>query len=288
MRRSCCLVAMVSLIGMLTSGPAWASREGAEQPVHVDLAFEFYFGGLHVLSLTADARLTPADYGLNSRLRTRGLANLFFKSVIEARSRGAIMPGSGDDVRPVLVPASFATDTDGKWGARSVAMTYDAQGPVNIEVEPPYHQDKRLPVGPEMRRATLDPQTATLLSLAFRRGVQSCNGSIPVFDGRRRYNLNFKYLGEDRLQGGGKGIYSGPALRCRLVYERIAGFDEEYAREKGDGREHAVTLWIASFEEGRFQLPVKMMADTRFGKALGHLSALQFSSNPVQVTSRRE
>lgn len=255
----------------------------------VDLEFEFYFGGLHVLSLVADGAVGPVNYRLNSELRTRGLTDLFFRSVIRSHSAGRFAPETASAAIPAPkpLPRSFETASDGRWGARRVTIDYADGDPRQIAAEPPYNRDNRTPVSDVLRRATVDPQTAALLSIAAGASERSCGGSVPVFDGRRRYNLNFTYLGTDELRPGKQGFYAGPAVRCRLVYERIAGFDEAYAREHGDGREHEVTIWIAAFADGRLHLPVRMMADTRFGKALGHLRDIDIGMTDKPVRAAR-
>lgn len=260
---------------------AMGDRPASDEALTVDLGFEFYFGGLHVLSLVADGVVGKADYRLKSELRTRGLTDLFFRSVIRSHSAGGFAAdAAATDVAATLpLPRNFETASDGRWGARQVTIDYMDGDPHQVAANPPYNHDNRAPVSDELRRDTVDPQTAALLSIAAGAGEKSCGGSVPVFDGRRRYNLNFTYLGTDELKTGKQGFYSGPAVRCRLVYERIAGFDEAYAREHGDGKEHEVTIWIASFAEGRLHLPVRMMADTRFGKALGHLRFIDIRSS---------
>jgi hypothetical protein len=273
---------------MASDAPAARDAQVAEDTLTVDLGFEFYFGGLHVLSLAAEGAVGPTRYQLESELRTRGLTNLLFRSVIRSHSSGSFAAKAAeiaatDILRPV--PQTFETASDGRWGARRVTIAYADGDPQQVAAEPPYNQDNRAPVGDALRRDTVDPQTAALLSIATGAGERSCGGSVPVFDGRRRYNLNFTYLGADELHADKQGFYTGPAMRCRLVYERIAGFDEAYAREHGDGREHEVTIWIAAFADGRLHLPVRMMADTRFGKALGHLRFIDIdaSDKPVRA-----
>jgi len=72
----------------------------------------------------------------------------------------------------------------------------------------------------EHRRQVLDPLTALLIP-AGDGGEAVCRRSLPIFDGRRRYDLRlaFKRIEQVKADRG----YSGSAVVCTVAFQPLAG-----------------------------------------------------------------
>jgi hypothetical protein len=104
-------------------------------------------------------------------------------------------------------------------------------------------------VSPALQQGTIDPLTATLAAIET-----GCRGTLRVFDGRRRYNLNMTDMGEAEVEAASQQLYAGPARRCRAVVEALGGFWQTDPRQS----ETPTTLdsWIAVPHAGMPPLPV--------------------------------
>ena len=110
--------------------------------------------------------------------------------------------------------------------------------------------------------------------MLFRSSVSSakpCGDTVRVFDGRRRYDIELKYEGQDKLKS--DSGYSGPAVKCTVTYKQLAGFKPNLNKGKALP---VITAWFATFDSAaggpvkKFVVPVKIMTDTPYGVALGH------------------
>jgi hypothetical protein len=107
---------------------------------------------------------------------------------------------------------------------------------------------------------------------------------VRVFDGRRRYDIELRPAGQDRLKT--DGGYSGPAQKCTIVYKQLAGFKPNL--NKGRALP-VITVWFAAMESASggpvrtFMVPVKMMTETPYGVALAH--ARKITIDGTQKTS---
>jgi hypothetical protein len=105
--------------------------------------------------------------------------------------------------------------------------------------EPPPSKD-RVPVTADHRQNITDPLTALLIpASADGDGISkaACDRTLPIFDGRRRYDLKLAFKRIDRVKAD-KG-YAGPAVVCAVTFQPIAGHRASSPTIKflGDGRE---------------------------------------------------
>jgi hypothetical protein len=140
--------------------------------------------------------------------------------------------------------------------------------------DPPYNLN-RYPVTDAEKKAGLDPLGAATAVLAGMHSSPSnpCGTIAAVFDGRRRYNIEFTYLRDEPVKLA--GIYSGTAHLCQLHYDQIAGFKPKILKE---GRALPPAYgWFAEFSNaalpnGHYILPLKLWTATGFGTVTATLA----------------
>jgi len=112
-----------------------------------------------------------------------------------------------------------------------------------VATPPPPPRSGIVPVT-EDRQAIIDPLTAMLVSGATGEGLsqEACRRTLPVFDGRERYDLKLAFKRMDNVTAE-KG-YAGPVVVCSARYEAIAGHRASAPLVKylSEGREIEVAL----------------------------------------------
>ncbi|MCW5751629.1 MAG: DUF3108 domain-containing protein [Alphaproteobacteria bacterium] len=247
---------------------------GAEA-TRLELSFHIFTGGYHAVTMAANLDLGPERYRLETRTSTNGIADVIFRFTQTARVEGALT-ASGPR------PLRFESASDGRWNFRLIEMAYGAEGPELRKLEPPVEADERDEVPLHLRQATLDPLTAAI-SAILREPDRPCTGSAPVFDGRRRYDLHFEAVGYDSLKADQPDGFGGEALRCRIVFEPIAGFMKQYEDRTREARP-PTELWLARIAGARQWLPVRMVSHSGLGRATGHLVSASVDDRPVLLT----
>jgi hypothetical protein len=230
----------------------------------IQLVWQVYLGGFNLGNIGIKSSFAGNGYSAVSRLKTAGVVNSFYEAVIDANSVG-VVAGTG------LQPQKYDSNTVNEKQSQKVGLAYTAAG-VQLESDPPYNTD-RFPVTDEQKRDTLDPLSGLVYSLS---GVsitpdKKCGDTVRVFDGRRRYDIEFKYAGQDNVKT--DGGYVGPAIKCTVTYKQLAGFKPNLNKGKALP---VITAWFATMESAsggpvkKFVVPVKIMTDTPYGVALAH------------------
>ncbi len=245
----------------------------------IDLTFEIYGGGLHVVSLHTQAVLTPHSYEIASQFQTEGIANTLFNGRGSSQARGLLTPNGPKLLR-------YSQEYDGRFGERSIAMMIDEDGGYSVSAIPTdgVHTNG---FSPAIVRNTIDPLTASIFT-AINSSVDPCDQTISVFDGRRVFELQFKELEATRLTPQGAGIYQGDAWKCSLTYKPIAGYTRKWLVSQARDPLRPFTVWLARFDDimgpsgtQPLVLPIRMLMETSTVNATAHLTDATVNGQPL-------
>src|SRR5262245_2236151 len=200
------MLVLAAALLLLAASPALA----AESRLRLD--YDVRYGPLRLMEMHATVDLDDSRYSGQTEMRTVGIAAVIFPWESRAESSGVRIPGG-------LQPKQHRSRGTYRGQKRSVDIDYGASGAVTAHIEPPPEEDWRTAVPLEQRNGTIDPLSAGL-SIAGR----DCSGSVPVFDGRRRYNLKLVDMGEEVVEASTYHVFSGKSHRCRAVVEALSGF----------------------------------------------------------------
>ncbi len=257
-------IALCALI--LSAAPALAAGGsgalGQATPAsQLQMAMTIYAGGITLGKMDMDAAIRGADYHVVSHLNTSGVVNAFWQAEIQATSSGKI---SAKGLTPGLYD-SFDTGHAGK--KQEVALTYEGGNPPRLYADPVY-STTGYEVKPDDAKATLDPLSAVMFiaSGVGAQGGNPCALTAPVFDGRRRYDIEMSKARDIAVKMD-NGLYQGKAVQCDIRYRQIAGYRPRVL--KSNEAFPAIHAWIASFPStvtGRdYTLPLRVWADTKYG-----------------------
>jgi len=224
------------------SAPAVASQTRE----HIHVTFNGYFLGFRVMKTTIEAEITGDTYETTANFRTAGLAGMFKVSRIQALANGAVN-GSG------LEPIHYEHRNLASSKNRVIQIDFTPDDTYSTVIPefgsmgvPPATREERLPA--------LDPISA-FLSIGVEGGDAPCVRTVPIFDGKQRYDLRFEPVEFEPIRVRG---YRGDAWRCNVFYTPVSGFDpedlaapEDYARP--------MEMWLADMGDNRW-VPVRIRA----------------------------
>jgi hypothetical protein len=130
---------------------------------------------------------------------------------------------------------------------------------VELVAEAAADAKERVPVTEAHRLGVLDPLSALLIPVGGTGGVltaEACQRSLPVFDGRRRYDLKLAFKRTDKVKAD-KG-YQGAAVVCSLVFQPIAGHRPGSALVKYLSQGRDMELWLAPIAGTRILAPFRL------------------------------
>jgi len=224
-----------------------------------------------------------AAYEISGSARVTGVLRAVSSGKGVAAARGNL---SGNK----MVPRVYAmnAEADGKAEVARIAMSAGAVK--EMDVEPPLKPlPDRVPLTPGVLQNVIDPMsgafiyvpgTADLLSSA------ACERSIPVFDGRQRYDISLAYVRTEKVKADG---YTGPAVVCSVRYAPVAGhrptrYTVKYMMENKD-----MLVWLVPVAGTRLLAPFKVSVATLIGTAVLEAESFetQAKADPVSVSAPR-
>ena len=239
---------------------AAAAAFGQDAPAGGDSPGQFFaeYSGsvyfLQVADISLSARLDADTYSAAATFQSAGLLRWFDDTDISASAVG-YRTGEG------LAPFRYEHVNRANDKGRLVGVDFPG-GRAVPDINPPFGSMGEPPASDEERDGALDPVSVILqLIIAAGRGEggQVCQGRLPVFDGKSRYDLRFENLGMDDVR---TRAYRGAAVRCQAYVEPISGYDpgdrpteEEIARP--------VNMWFAQMDG--MHIPVRFRASTQIG-----------------------
>lgn len=232
--------------GLVRAAPVPAPQGQAK------VVLEGYALALPVARAEISLNLGPAGYGILASYRTSGILG-----AIASGAQTATVSGRwrGEGASPGLLRS------DGSYhGApHHTAVDFAATPPATRVLEPA--EDGREPVPASRTAGSIDP--FSMLALAIHRLQQTgrCDLSALVFDGRRLGRVTMRDRGEETLPSSGRSNFAGPAHRCEMEGQLLAGFKRgETTREQQP--KHG-TVWFApTGGAGEPPMPVRGLFDT--------------------------
>ena len=255
-------LAALALLGLSLPASAAGGATSPSQPgSQLQVAMTLYAGGITMGKADLDATIRGGDYQVVSNLQTQGVVNAFWQSEIQATASGKL---ADRNLAPALYDSFNTRQSTGK--RQQVSLTYEGENAPRLYANPVYPKTE-FEVKPQDAKGTLDPLSAITLSasgVAARDG-NPCAATLPVFDGRRRYNLELRKVRDVDIKMD-NGLYQGKAVQCEARYRPIAGFRQKLL----SGSDFPVVrAWIASFPSsvaGRdYTVPLRVWAETKYG-----------------------
>lgn len=251
----------------LTAGSVAVSPPVRAEPPAAALTFGVYVGGVHVLDTKARIALGAEHYRIEFLAAMDGFLGRLAPITAEVSATGAMK--AGRDPAPTLY-RSVAT-----WRnePRLTELRYTATS-IDVIADPPPEKERE-PVPQNLRTGTIDPLSAAVAVLVAIGQGRGCEATLPVFDGRQRYDLLFQPVGDEVLPPSDIGLYQGPALACSVALKPVAGAWRQRGRDRDDEpgrrRNYPMKVWVAEVGGGP-PMPVRLEATTPFGTVLVHLT----------------
>ena len=243
----------------------------------IAMSFRVFTGGLHALDAHYQAAIGAERYRVTAQTHTMGLLDDFFKWRSTTVTRGRLEDGG-------FKPLAFNYVGENRMGRRQIDVDFAApKAPMATVVgSGKYEDDSKGPRA--LLGLPIDLMTALTIGLLDKTdGDNLCAPAMDVFTGTRRSNVYFEYLGPEYLKRTAYGAYEGETIKCRMHYDRLIAFVDDYEKAQQEQREEnreekpkaSVLVWIARHDKMGINVPVLIQAESHYGTALVHLAKFQ-------------
>jgi Protein of unknown function (DUF3108) len=222
------------------------------------------------------------EYVISMSGRTSGLARVVTSGEGSMTATGAVSAGK-------LLPLRYTSKSTADDDTLAVTMTFKDGNVSELEASEPPPGEDRVVLTTEHRRQVLDPLSALLIP-AGDGGLSeaTCRRVLPVFDGRRRYDLSlsFKRIEQVKASQG----YAGPTAVCSVAFQPIAGHrrSSPLLTFLTDGRD--VEMALAPIAGTRLLAPFRITATYMLGNVVmqaTRFEAIAAIATPVPTRASR-
>lgn len=244
----------------------------------LDAKYVLSIGGVEIGRASVVAEAGDTAYEISGTGRITGLMRAVSSGKGRAAARGTL---NGSKMVPQLY--ALNAEADGKAETARLAM---AAGVVKeMDVEPPLKPaPDRVPITDAVLQNIFDPMSGAFVYVPGNADLMSkaaCERSVPVFDGRQRYDVTLKFQRIEQVKAEG---YAGPALVCAVRYVPVAGhrptrYTVKYMMDNKD-----MYVWLVPIAGTRLLAPFKVSVATMIGTAVFEASA--FSSQAKAAALR--
>ncbi|HMF24273.1 MAG TPA: DUF3108 domain-containing protein [Pseudolabrys sp.] len=259
----------------LASGILFLTFSGsARAQGHLEARYSATLASIPIGSGTWTIDISDNQYIAAATGTTGGLLRVFTSGQGNSSARATLNGGRiASSTYAAALMTSKKTDT--------TRITINNGNVKDFKVDPPQDNDpERVPITEAHQHGVLDPMIALLLRVPGSGEVlspEACQRSLPVFDGRLRYDLQFAFKRMDKVKAS-KG-YAGPVVVCAAYFSPVAGFIPSRAAIKYLSTQKDMEIWFAPIAGTRVLVPYRVQGPTPIGQAV--LEASQFISVPV-------
>lgn len=209
-------------------------------------------------------------YTTSANGKASGVLSALVKGEGSVDTRGIVADG-------LLTPKFFTSRINDDEGDSELRMTFDDGGVKELISQTQPADRDRVLVTDADRRGVADPLTAMLIpAAADALAPANCDRVLPIFDGRRRYDLvlSFRRIEKVTIDRG----YTGRVLVCGVVLKPIAGYRTDSLLVKYVAGRRDMELWFAPIAGTSVMAPTRVLMPTLIGTL--EIEADQFEMLP--------
>lgn len=241
-----------ALIGVMTVGFGDSAVGQARLRAH----YQITMTGVSVGQIVWFVAIGDQRYTTSANGKASGVLSVLVNGEGSVDTRGLVVDGR-------LIPKFYTSKISDDEGNSELRMIFDEGSVKELIGQPPPPKD-RVPVSEADRRNVADPLSAMLIPAGNDALAPSnCNHVLPIFDGRRRYDLTLTYKRIDRVTI--VGGYSGFVLVCGVGLTPIAGYRADSMLVKYVAGRRDMELWFAPIIGTQAIAPIRVVMPTLIG-----------------------
>ncbi|MGU3495041.1 DUF3108 domain-containing protein [Xanthobacteraceae bacterium A53D] len=262
------LMRTLVLGAVLAAAPLAAHAEGKLKAGYTLSVAGVEVGRANVLVEASDTTYQIAGTG-----RITGIARALSAGKGSAAARGALGVSRAN-------PTVFAMSAEADGKPESIRLGIVGNVAKDVEVKPePKPMPDRIEVTEAHLANIIDPMSGAFVYVPGTTDMMSaaaCDRTVPVYDGRQRYDVTLSYLRTEQVKAG--KTYNGKAVVCRVSYAPVAGHRPTRSTVKYMMENKDMYVWLVPISGTRIMAPFRISIATQIGTAV--LDATSFETGP--------
>lgn len=240
----------------------------------VSATYDVSFTGIPLGKYKFSSIASDTNYSLSGQTKLDFLG-FFLSWKADIRSSGQIKNNR-------ITPGTFSYKFKGR-KTRKKTVVFPSKNAGKMKINPPLKpSEKRVAFKPGDLKNAFDPMSG-LIQLTKLNGRQPsreiCTRTIPIFDGKQRYDISLEYQRKQVVKLGKKGYRS--AFVCAVNYKPIAGHKKKNRMQNFYKKENRAEVFLVPFPEANMYVPVRLDVPTPYGPSAINVSKFVIE-NPKQ------
>ena len=258
----CChMIGIVAAMQMIF-GVAFATNR------NIDLLYDISWGALHLAEATSQWQMQDNKAVILGSVKSDGIASLV--SGFQSASSAEIKLHASE-WHPIYL--SLSRITKSKQIASSVH--WSASGDILSDVQqPPPDLDKVFPILDKLKQNVIDPYSAVMRQLEYIGTYGKCAGSYAIYDGLRRFEMQFDTVGDIDLVADRPYGFDGQALHCQITVFPKGGHRIESSWHKKPDKDRQFSVYFGRFSVD-LVLPVRVEIEAPIGLGVARLNMIK-------------
>lgn len=262
--------AAASIFGVLFCIAVGASGNSANAQARLKAHYTISMTGVSIGQIIWFIAIGDQRYTTSANGKASGVLSALVKGEGAVDTFGSVVDG-------LLTPKLFTSKIIDDEGNSELRMTFDEGVVKELFYQTLPSKTDRVAITDADRRGVADPLTAILIPAGDDPLARAnCNHLLPIFDGRRRYDLalSFKRFDQVTIEHG----YAGLVLVCGVILKPIAGYRIDSMLVKYVAGRRDMELWFAPIAGTSVIAPIRVSMPTLLGTL--ELKADQFEIIP--------
>ena len=173
--------------------------------------------------------------------------------------------------------STFTLSYEGGGKKEARRMSFAGGAVSQVSITPPKKQGRRrVPVTKKQLEDVLDPLSAVFLHTRSDNPI--CDDTMPVFDGRLRFNIVLSPKRADNLPKSMPAGLSGPTAVCQVKFVPIGGHRPDNPGIEFMSQTDQIEVWLVPLPQTTMYLPYLIVGPTPLGRASATLTQIKIKS----------
>ena len=255
------MIGIVATLQIVASAALGANR-------NIDLLYDISWGALHLAEAKSQWQMQGDKIVILGTVKSDGIASLVsgFQSASSAE-----IDFRANQWHPVYLSLSRVTKS--KQIASSVH--WSAGGAILSDIQqPPLDLEEVFPIPGRLKQNAIDPYSAVMRQLDHIATKGSCAGSYAIYDGLRRFEMQFDTVGNIELVSDRPYGFDGTALHCQIIVLPKGGHRIESSWHKKPPEDRQLSVYFGWFSDG-LVLPVRVEIKAPVGIGVARLDVIR-------------
>jgi Protein of unknown function (DUF3108) len=239
----------------------------------IDAVYRVDLAGFNLGNFRLTTVFRGDDYEMRGEGRFTILQGLIYEWQGVTASAGRVTSGGPE---PAMYALSYS---DGGKKTEQLRMTFDSRAVTQVSIVPNKVPNARtIPVTKEQLEGVLDPMSGAFLSAHSENpngDLKVCSQTLPVFDGKQRFDLVLTPKRAVNVQRSTPTGYSGPAVICQVKFIPISGYQPDNPGIQLMSQTNEIEVWLIPVRGTFMYVPYRIVLPTPVGYGSALVTSIQ-------------